>query len=177
MKLSSILCICALAAPPALAATGETDAPAGERCDRLATYPGDFTSPARPVRTEDLDAPRVISACRAALDEPAPALRHLFQLARGLLAAGEARDGVAALTAAARMGHPAALFVLAELHAEGRFVVRDTVLAYALFQDAFRRGHVPGLGGMIALMEDPESGVYDPARAAQARAIGVGGAE
>ena len=166
--------------PAILLLLGATDAastPLGRdvtdavRCDRLGAFPGDYTSPEPWVEDAVLKPVALVAACRAALNGPRPHLRHAFQLARGLLAAGATRDGVALLEAAARRGHAAALFLMAELHAEGRGVEQDRLLAYALYQDAFRRGHVAGLDGMIAILEDPKSRLYDPEMAARARAL------
>lgn len=173
MKLSLILCI-GLAAAPALGASTPGGEPGAVRCDRLAAHPGDHTATAPPVAAEDLQPALVIAACREALAGPGAAPRHLFQLARGLLAGGETHEGIRALETAARYGHAAALHMLAGLHAEGRGVEQDKLLAYALYQAAFRIGHAPALDGMIAMLEDPASGVFDPAMAARAREMAAG---
>lgn len=166
----SLLAILVVAASPAKAAPSETDYSPGVSCDSLAAFPDDPFAKSAGVAQADLRPRVVISTCRAALLD-GPNARYRFQLARGLLAAGDVEAGMEELRAAGKAGYGAALFLLARHYREGRHVAPSDGVAHTLYIQAFMRGYDKAALDLIELFDDKNSEYFDPDIADQTRML------
>jgi uncharacterized caspase-like protein len=127
----------ALIAPAPITDTAEVTA-----CDSRAADPRD---PDRPtgVAGTTLDASGAadaVSACARAAAQPDAPRRITYQLARAQEANGNRADAVGLIEKAADLGHPLALFTLAERTLAGEGRTRDAARAMALFYRAADAG-------------------------------------
>ncbi len=81
-------------------------------CDRLAANPPDPDRVAPGVARENIDLPRAIDACRAAVGAHPETARLSYQLGRCLFYAGQTIDALASFTQAAALGYRQAHFIL-----------------------------------------------------------------
>lgn len=81
-------------------------------CDILAANPPDPDRVVRGVERDQIDLPRAITACRAAVAEKPNVARFSYQLARCLFYAGETDAALTAFKQAADLGYRQAHFIL-----------------------------------------------------------------
>jgi hypothetical protein len=123
-------------------------------CDRLAAYAPDHDRIAPPIAREQVDVPRAVQACEAALaTEPANPRLH-YQLARVLTYAGDRQGAQRHRQIAAAAGYPSALFLLGYQKAYPTDGAADRCGGAALLQMSARAG---ALASQVALV----SGVLD----------------
>ena len=104
----------ALLAAAALMAEFAPPPPPGQRvteCDRLAANPEDQDRLAPPVAKADVDLPRAIAACEAAVAADPADVRARYQLGRVLTYDGQTARGSREVKAAADAGYRQAQFV------------------------------------------------------------------
>lgn len=145
-----------IATPPEIAA-----------CDARAADPRDPDKPAdQPGITIDAgSATEAVAACRRAAALPDAPRRITYQLARAQQANGNAVDAAGLVETAAGLGHPLALYTLAERTLAGEGRPRDPARAMALFYRAADAG-VPAAIVRIGLIHASGQGIKrDPAKA------------
>jgi len=81
-------------------------------CDRLAANPPDPDRIVPGVERVDMDLPRAISACKAAVAQHPNTARLAYQLGRCLFYAGDIEAGLASFRQAAHLGYRQAHFIL-----------------------------------------------------------------
>jgi tetratricopeptide (TPR) repeat protein len=127
------------------------------RCDALASHPDD---PERLVEAgvddEQLDADAVVEACSKALQADPDDARLHYQLARGLLAQGDANAAMEHLTTAAEAEHGAALAALGSIFLDGLDDIEpDLETGMKLLEQAVAAGFEPARE-MLALAQTPQ---------------------
>lgn len=130
--------------PPATSASAPTssDNPDIAACDRTAADSRDTEKPAD-IAGGELSAGntiQAISACARAAEAQAPPRRVFYQLARAYEANGNRVDATLFLQKAADLGHPLALYILADKLLVGQDRPRDASRALALFYRAADAG-------------------------------------
>jgi TPR repeat protein len=137
---------------PAVDAASSPDVAA---CDSEAADPMDPEKPAntRGVEMGVRSAVVAVSACgKAAATANAPR-RVFYQLSRAYEATGSQLNALESLRKAADLGHPMALFTMADRHLAGRGVPRDPAKAMSMFYragDAGVKAAIVKVGGMYA---------------------------
>lgn len=81
-------------------------------CDRLSAYAPDRDAVSPPLAHEQIDVPKAIKACRAAIAKEPANPRFHYQIARLLGYAGDEASAHSERLIAARAGYPSALYVL-----------------------------------------------------------------
>ena len=131
----------ALTAAPAAAQTA-TD------CDRLAAHPEDPDKIAPGVPQPQVDLPRAIAACQAAVKADPVNPRLNYQLARTLGYAGRGDEAAGNRAAAVAGDYPQALFVVGYLHLFGlNKAAKDACKAGDLVRRSAIRGRFAGQVG------------------------------
>lgn len=133
-------------APPKPPSAASSPAPSSDpdiaACDRTAADSRDTEKPAD-IAGGELSAGntiQAISACARAADAQAPPRRVFYQLARAYEANGNRVDATRFLQKAADLGHPLALYTLADKLLAGQDRPRDASRALALFYRAADAG-------------------------------------
>ncbi|CAN7386343.1 caspase family protein [Aminobacter sp. LjRoot7] len=109
-------------------------------CDTLAAEPLDVQAVADGKLPNDIDVPRALSACKAAVDQHPEIARFKYQYARALYAQGDFKDALSELNAASDAGHVRASYLLGRLYQFGAAVERDPAKAIPLFESGAKRG-------------------------------------
>ncbi|MCB2108173.1 MAG: hypothetical protein KDE14_10750 [Rhodobacteraceae bacterium] len=81
-------------------------------CDRLAANPPDPDRIAPGVEREDVDLPKAIAACRAAVTEYPDVARLAYQLGRCLFYSGQSEEALRSFEQAAAQGYRQAHFII-----------------------------------------------------------------
>ncbi len=124
-------------------------------CDREASDPADPDKPADIAGVEMgvRSAVAAVSACSKAAGAANAPRRVFYQLARAYEATGSQLNALDSLRKAADLGHPMALFAMADRHLAGRGVPRDPAKAMSMFYragDAGVKAAIVKVGGMYA---------------------------
>jgi TPR repeat protein len=109
-------------------------------CDTLAAEPLDVQAVADGKLPNDIDVPRALSACKAAVNQHPEIARFKYQYARALYAQGDFKDALTELNAASDAGHVRASYLLGRLYQFGAAVERDPAKAIPLFESGAKRG-------------------------------------
>ncbi|WP_162244931.1 caspase family protein [Aminobacter sp. DSM 101952] len=143
-------------------------------CDTLAAEPLDVQAVADGKLPNDIDVPKALVACKAAVDQHPEVARFKYQYARALYAEGNFKEALTELNAASDAGHVRASYLLGRLYQFGAAVERDPKRAIPLFEAGAKRGDpysqyalgralVTGLG----IKSDIDSGMAMVASAAE----------
>jgi len=121
--------------PPSIVGASSPDVAA---CDAEAADPADPDKPASVTGVElgIRSAVMAVSACSKAAAAANAPRRVFYQLSRAYEATGQNLNAMDNLRKAADLGHPMALYVMADRHLAGRGVPRDAAKAMALFYRA-----------------------------------------
>lgn len=134
-------------------------AAAPTECDRLAAHPSDPDRVAPGVARRDIDLPRAIAACEAAVRADPGNPRLNYQLGRVLTYAGRGRESRPFREAAVSAGYPQALFVVGYL---ALFGLDDEPRDPCRAADLVRRSALAGrLAGEIAFVHWALEGRFD----------------
>jgi hypothetical protein len=109
-------------------------------CDTLAAEPLDVQAVANGKLPNDIDVPKALSACKAAVDQHPDVARFKYQYARALYADGEFAPALTELNAASDAGHVRASYLLGRLYQFGAAVEHDPAKAIPLFESGAKRG-------------------------------------
>jgi hypothetical protein len=117
-------------------------------CDRLAAHPSDPDKVAPGVAQKDVDLPRAIAACQAAVAADPANGRLNYQLARSLGYAGRGKEAAPYRDAAVKADYPQALFVVGYIHLLGlNDAPKDACKAGDLIHRSALKGRHAGLVG------------------------------
>lgn len=144
-----------LAAPAEIPAPAKGDAGRSvTECDRLAAPPIRALPPGvTGVPFEDIDAPKAILACRAAVEAKPGVPRLMFNLGRALQKSGDWDGAIGLYRRVSEMGYPPGMTALGFMYANGRGVPRDDAEAVRLYRRGAEGGHgraMVNLGEMYA---------------------------
>lgn len=109
-------------------------------CDTLAAEPLDVQAVADGKLPNDIDVPKALVACKAAVDQHPEVARFKYQYARALYAEGNFKEALTELNAASDAGHVRASYLLGRLYQFGAAVERDPSRAIPLFEAGAKRG-------------------------------------
>ncbi|WP_395446885.1 caspase family protein [Aminobacter sp. UC22_36] len=109
-------------------------------CDTLAAEPLDVQAVANGKLPNDIDVPKALTACKAAVDQHPDVARFKYQYARALYAEGNFKEALSELNAASDAGHVRASYLLGRLYQFGAAVERDPAKAIPLFEAGAKRG-------------------------------------
>ncbi|MBT1154631.1 caspase family protein [Aminobacter anthyllidis] len=109
-------------------------------CDTLAAEPLDVQAVADGKLPNDIDVPKALTACKAAVDQHPEVARFKYQYARALYAEGNFNEALTELNAASDAGHVRASYLLGRLYQFGAAVERDPAKAIPLFESGAKRG-------------------------------------
>lgn len=109
-------------------------------CDTLAAEPLDVQAVADGKLPNDIDVPKALTACKAAVSEHPDVARFKYQYARALYAEGDFKEALAELNAASGQGHVRASYLLGRLYQFGAAVERDPKRSIPLYETGAKRG-------------------------------------
>lgn len=109
-------------------------------CDTLAAEPLDVQAVAAGKLPNDIDVPKALTACKAAVAEHPDVARFKYQYARVLYANGEFNAALDELNQASDAGHVRASYLLGRLYQLGAGVERDPARAVPLYESGAQRG-------------------------------------
>ena len=109
-------------------------------CDTLAAEPLDVQAVSNGVLPNDIDIPRAIEACKAAVGQYPDVARFKFQYARALYANGDFQAALDELNGGYEAGHVRAGQLLGRLYQLGAAVERDPARAIPLFEAGAQKG-------------------------------------
>ena len=109
-------------------------------CDTLAAEPLDVQAVADGKLPNDIDVPKALSACKAAVSEHPDVARFKYQYARALYAEGDFKEALNELNAASDQGHVRASYLLGRLYQFGAAVERDPTRSIPLYETGAKRG-------------------------------------
>jgi hypothetical protein len=109
-------------------------------CDTLAAEPLDVQAVSKGVLPNDIDIPRALEACKAAVSQYPDVARFNFQYARALYANGDFEAALNQLNASYEAGHVRAGELLGRLYQLGAAVERDPARAIPLFEAGAQKG-------------------------------------
>ncbi|WP_159091653.1 caspase family protein [Aminobacter sp. MSH1] len=109
-------------------------------CDTLAAEPLDVQAVADGKLPNDIDVPKALVACKAAVDQHPEVARFKYQYARALYAEGNFKEALTELNAASDAGHVRASYLLGRLYQLGAGVEGDPKRAIPLYEAAALRG-------------------------------------
>ncbi len=134
--------------------------PQSHNCDALARYSG------RPEQWEiplnQIPAQVAVPECNEALRLYPDVIRFQIQYARSLLAAGRANDALSAIDKSARLGYPAAEYLVASMHEQGLLSANgkpDLSNALRWYKYAQDKGYPLALLKMAELTETGKAGI------------------
>lgn len=133
-----IAAVAAALAAPVFAAAPE--APVTD-CDRMAAHPLDPAKKLPGLGTKEIDLPKAIGACQAAVKEFADEARFQYQLGRVLYYSGRKADAMHALYNAVDRGHAQATFVTGYVISIDEMLGKDVCRAGWLWQRSVKMDH------------------------------------
>jgi TPR repeat protein len=136
-------------------------APANE-CDKLAAFPEDPMKVGEGVDWHEMDAPRAIEACEAAVEAYPDEGRFWFQLALALRKRKENGKAIQSYLKAVQRGYAAAQVHLGGMYLSGRVVPKDEGRAIKLWVMAAEQGYPSVEGSLRDLYESIGSNLRDP---------------
>lgn len=110
------------------------------KCDQLASEPFDVQSVTEGVLPNEIDVPRALAACKAAVSQYPDVARFAYQYGRALYASGDFDDALRQFRAAYDKGHVRAASMLGRLYQLGVGVERDPAKAVPLFEAGTKKG-------------------------------------
>ena len=120
-------------------------------CDDLAGNPLDPQRVGRGVPTDEIDVPRAITACEAAVALFPGELRFQFQLGRAYRSAGRYDDAVRLYRAAAERGYAGAQNSLGVMYSRGEGVLQDCERAAYWIGQAAASGYPAAISNLRLL--------------------------
>ena len=136
----------------------------GSSCDDLGALMADPSRQSEPVRFEDIQAKRLISACRAAIasaTKPQDQARFYLQLGRGQLRDGDSKGAISSFYKSASFAYPAGYFALGVAYLMGDDVAKDDAKAKEYLLLALENGVIWAAKALNALHENKASEFYD----------------
>ena len=140
----------------------------GSRCDDLGALAADPLSQSEPVRFEDIQAKKLINACRAAISsatKPQDQARYYLQLGRGQLRDGDSKGAMSSFNKSASLVYPAGYFALGVAYLLGDDVEKDDAKAKDYLLLALDNNVIWAAKALSALHENKASEFYDVERA------------
>ena len=140
----------------------------GSSCDDLGALAADPLHQSEPVRFEDIQAKRLISACRAAIasaTKPQDQARFYLQLGRGQLRDGDSEGAISSFYKSASFAYPAGYFALGVAYLLGDDVANDDAKAKEYLLLALENNVIWAAKALSALHENKASEFYDVERA------------
>ena len=140
----------------------------GTSCDDLGALVADPLHRSEPIRFEDIQANRLISACRAAIasaTEPQDQARYYLQLGRGQLRDGDSKGAISSFHKSASFAYPAGYFALGVAYLLGDDVEKDDAKAKDYLLLALDNNVIWAAKALSALHENKASEFYDVERA------------
>jgi|TARA_B100001964_G_C14260972_1_gene615505 TPR repeat protein len=141
--------------------------PESHNCDGLARYASKPQEWGIPI--SQIPAQVAVTACNEALRQFPEVIRFQIQYARSLLAAGRANDALAAIEPAARLGYPAAEYLVASMHERGLLSANskpDMANALRWYKYAQAKQYPRALLKMAGLTEQGKAGISRSSAAA-----------
>ncbi len=136
----------------------------GSSCDDLGALAADPLRQSEPVKFEDIQAKKLINACRAAISsatKPQDQARYYLQLGRGQLRDGDSGGAMSSFNKSASLGHPAGYFALGVAYLLGDDVEKDDAKAKDYLLLALEGNVVWAAKALSALHNNKASEFYD----------------
>jgi TPR repeat protein len=133
-------------------------------CDDLGALMADPSRQSEPVRFEDIQAKRLISACRGAIasaTKPQNQARYYLQLGRGQLRDGDSNGAMSSFKKSASFAYPAGYFSLGVAYLLGDDVEKDDAKAKDYLLLALEGSVVWAANALSALHDNKASEFYD----------------
>lgn len=127
--------------PMGLSLTGRAAGPPIHDCDRMAAHPDDSQRVTAGVWWRDMEAPKAVAACRAAVRTYADTPRFKFQLGRALDRAGDREEAATWYRAAGEEGYGQAQYSMGTVYEEGLGVSPNLQEAARWYRKAADQGH------------------------------------
>ena len=146
----------------------------GSSCDDLGALAADPLHRSEPIRFEDIQTNRLISACRAAIasaTEPQDQARYYLQLGRGQLRDGDSKGAISSFHKSASFAYPAGYFALGVAYLLGDDVAKDDAKAKDYLLLALDNNVIWAAKALSALHENKASEFYDLGRAENYRTL------
>ena len=140
----------------------------GSSCDDLGALMADPSRQSEPVRFEDIQAKRLISACRGAIasaTKPQNQARYYLQLGRGQLRDGDSKGAISSFHKSASFAYPAGYFALGVAYLLGDEVEKDDAKANHYLLLALDNDVIWAAKALSALHQNKSSEFYDVKRA------------
>ena len=136
----------------------------GSSCDDLGALAADPLRQSEPVRFEDIQAKRLISACRTNIDSATKVqdqARYYLQLGRGQLRNGDTGGAMTSFNKSASFAYPAGYFALGVAYLLGNDVAKDDTKAKGYLLLALEGNVVWAAKALSALHDNEASEFYD----------------
>ena len=133
-------------------------------CDDLGALAADPLRQSEPVRFEDIQAKRLISACRTDIESATKVqdqARYYLQLGRGQLRDGDTGSAMASFNKSASFAYPAGYFALGMAYLLGDDVEKDDTKAKGYLLLALEGNVVWAAKALSALHQNKASELYD----------------
>ena len=138
--------------------------PPGSSCDDLGALAADPLRQSEPVKFEDIQAKKLINACRAAISsatKPQDQARYYLQLGRGQLRDGDSGGAMSSFNKSASLVYPAGYFALGVAYLLGDDVEKDDAKAKDYLLLALEGNVVWAAKALSELHENKASEFYD----------------
>ena len=136
----------------------------GSSCDDLGALAADPLRQSKPVRFEDIQAKRLISACRTNIESATKAqdqARYYLQLGRGQLRDGDSGGAMSSFSKSASFAYPAGYFALGVAYLLGDDVEKDDAKAKYYLLLALEGNVVWAAKALSTLHDNKASEFYD----------------
>ena len=136
----------------------------GSSCDDLGALAADPLRQSKPVRFEDIQAKRLISACRTDIESATKAqdqARYYLQLGRGQLRDGDSGGAMSSFSKSASFAYPAGYFALGVAYLLGDDVEKDDAKAKYYLLLALEGNVVWAAKALSTLHDNKASEFYD----------------
>ena len=136
----------------------------GSSCDDLGALAADPLRQSKPVRFEDIQAKRLISACRTNIESATKAqdqARYYLQLGRGQLRDGDSGGAMSSFSKSASFAYPAGYFALGVAYLLGDDVEKDDAKAKDYLLLALEGNVVWAAKALSTLHDNKASEFYD----------------
>ena len=136
----------------------------GSSCDDLGALAADPLRQSKPVRFEDIQAKRLISACRTDIETATKAqdqARYYLQLGRGQLRDGDSGGAMSSFSKSASFAYPAGYFALGVAYLLGDDVEKDDAKAKYYLLLALEGNVVWAAKALSTLHDNKASEFYD----------------
>ena len=136
----------------------------GSSCDDLGALAADPLRQSEPVRFEDIQAKRLISACRTDIESATKAqdqARYYLQLGRGQLRDGDSKGAISSFHKSASFAYPAGYFALGVAYLLGDEVEKDDAKANHYLLLALDNDVIWAAKALSALHQNKASEFYD----------------